>query len=119
MPILLMLGAKDVAAYWSDRTFDGFLVIPTPVSSDGRKGDAFKSASETEKFISSSLKNIKQGKHPEALKLFEFMVNHVDRRKNEIVIRKCQFIPNRISCEFCQSHPVNSAKVLDVFEGNV
>ena len=83
-----------MAAYWSDRTFDGFPFIPITVSSDGRKGDAFKSASE-------------------------FMVNHVDRRKNEIVIRKCQFVPNRIPCEFWQSHPVNSAKVLDVFEGNV
>ena len=95
--MLLMLGAKDVAAYWSDRTFDGFSVISIPVSSDGRKGDVFKSASEIEKFISSSLESIKQGKHPEAIKLFKFMVNHVDHRKNEIIIRKCQFIPNRIS----------------------
>ena len=29
----LMLGAKDVVAYWSDRTFDSFPVIPTPMSS--------------------------------------------------------------------------------------
>ena len=68
--MILILAAKDVAAYWSDRTFDGFPVIPIPVSSDGRKG-------EIEKFISSSLENIKQGKHPEALKLIKFMVNHV------------------------------------------
>ena len=95
--MLLMLGAKDVAAYWSDRTFNDFSVISIPVSSDGRKGDVFKSASEIEKFISSSLENIKQGKHPEALKLLKFMVSHVDHRKNEIIIRKCQFIPNRIS----------------------
>ena len=60
MSILLILGAKDVAAYWSDRTFDGFPVIPIPVSSDGRKGDVFWSASEIEKFILSSLENINQ-----------------------------------------------------------
>ena len=35
--MLLMLGAKDLATYWSDRTFDGFSVIPIPVSSDERK----------------------------------------------------------------------------------
>ena len=116
--MLLLLGAKDVAAYWSNRTFDGFAVIPIPVSSDGRKGDVFKSASEIEEFISSSLENIKQGKHSEALKLFKFMVNHADRRKNEIIIRKCQFIPNRIPCEFCLSHPVKSAKVLDVLQAS-
>ena len=116
--MLLMLGAKDVAAYWSDRTFDGFPVISIPVSSDGRKGDVFKSASEIEKFISSSLDNIKQAKHPEALKLFKFMVNHVNRIKNEIIIRKCQFIPNRIPCEFCQNHPVKLAKVLDVLRAS-
>ena len=57
--MLLMLGAKDVAAYWSDRTFNGFTVISIPVSSGGHKGDVFKSASEIEKFISSSLENIK------------------------------------------------------------
>ena len=114
MSILLILGAKDVAAYWSDRTFDGFPVIPITVGSDGRKGDVFKSASQVEKFISSLSENIKQGKHPEALKLFKFVVNHVDRRKNEIIIRKCQFIPYRIPCEFYQSHTVKLAKVLDV-----
>ena len=76
--MILILAAKDVVAYWSDRTFDGFPVIPIPVSSDGRKGDVFKSASEIEKFISSSLENIKQSKLPEALKLFKFMVNHVE-----------------------------------------
>ena len=76
--MLLMLGATDVAAYWSERTFNGFPVIPIPVSSDGRKIDVFKSASKIEKFISSSLENIKQSKHPEALKLLKFMVNHVE-----------------------------------------
>ena len=53
-------GAKDVAAYCNDRTLNGFPVIPTSVSSDGRKCDVFKSASEIQKFISSSLENIKQ-----------------------------------------------------------
>ena len=116
--MLLMLGAKDVSAYWSNRTFDGFPVIPIPVSSDERKGDVFKSASKIEKFISSLLENIKQGKHPEALKLFKLLINHADRRKNEIIIRKCQFIPNRISCKFCQSHAVKSGKMLDVLRAS-
>ena len=40
--MLLILGAKDMAAHWSDRAFDGFPVIPIPVNSDGRKGDVFK-----------------------------------------------------------------------------
>ena len=86
--MLLILGAKDMAAHWSDRTFDGFPVIPIPVNSDGRKGDVFKPACETEKFTSSFLEYIKQGEHPKVLKVFKFMVNHVDRRKNEIIIRK-------------------------------
>ena len=86
--MLLILGAKDMAAHWSDRTFDGFPVIAIPGNSDGRKGDVFKSACETAKFTSSSSENIRQGEHPEVLKVFKFIVNHVDRRKNEIIIRK-------------------------------
>ena len=75
-----MLGAKDVAAYWSDRTFDGHPVIAIPVSSDRREGDFLKSSIEHESFINSSVKDIKEGKHAKALKLFKFMVNHADRR---------------------------------------
>ena len=37
---------KDISAYLSKVTFNGFPVIPIPVNCDGRPGNVFKSASD-------------------------------------------------------------------------
>ena len=49
-------GAQDIAADWSNISFDGYPVVPVPVLSDGRSGDIFKSASYICNHISSSQK---------------------------------------------------------------
>lgn len=106
-------GAQDIAAYWSSVTFDGFPVVPLPVSSDGRE-DAFKTSAYVEDFVNSPIRDIKSGKHHEALELLRFTALHADRRKNEFILRKCQFIADRIPCVHCQNYPVRAQKVLDV-----
>ena len=106
--------ASDIAAYWSTITFHGNPIVPLPVSCDGWTGDKFKSSSFITDFISSAIGDIKGGKHSEALALFQFTAEHADRRKNEIIFRKCQFILGKILCQFCQANSVIAQKVLDI-----
>ena len=105
-------GAQDIAAYWSNISFDGYPVVPVPVVSDGRSGDIFKSASYICDYISSSQKDINLGKHKDAHKLYKFLTHHADRRKNEIIFSKCQF-KDKIPCTFCQKQPVKCKKILE------
>ena len=65
-------------------------------------------------FIFSAIRDIKGGKHSEALALFQFTAEHADRRKNKIIFRKCQFILGKILCQFCQANSVIAQKVLDI-----
>ena len=102
-----------MAAYWGSITFDGHPVVPIPVDCNGRPGNVFKSASIVTDFILSSLKDIRNGKQTEALNLFKFVASHADRRKNELILQKCQFKANKVPCEYCQVHPVKAQQVLN------
>ena len=103
-----------MAAYWGSITFDGHPVVPLPVDCNGRPGDVFKSASIRTDFIAKSLKDIRYGKHTGALNLFKFAASHADRRKNELILQKCQFKANKVPCEYCQVHPVKVQQVLNI-----
>ena len=114
MQFNILTGGIDVVAYWSTLTFDGHPVVPIPVSCDGRPGDVFTSATYITDFLSSSIKDIRNGKHDKALDLFKFVTQHADRQKNEVIICKCQFISGKNPCNFCQKNPVQSQKSLDL-----
>ena len=113
--ILLERGAKDISAYWSELTFDGHAVVPIPVDCDGRPGDFLKDATDICNFLGAGIRDIKSNKHKEVLKLFKFAAKHVDRRKNEITFRKCQFF-NKTPCNFCQHNPPTAENVLGNLE---
>ena len=110
----IFYGASGIAGYWSTITFDDNPVAPLPVSCDGRPGYKFKSSSFITDFISSAIRDIKGGKHSEALALFQFTAEQADRRKNKIIFRKCQFIPSKILWQFSQANSVIALKVLDI-----
>ena len=110
----IFYGASSIAAYWTTITFDDNPVAPLPVSCNGQPGDKFKSSSFITDFTSSAIRDIKGGKHSEALVLFQFTTEQADRRKNEIIFRKIQFIPGKIICQFCQANSVIAQKVLDI-----
>ena len=90
--LILEKGANDIAAYWSELTFDGHAVTPVPVDCEGRPGDFLKMATQVINFMKSSVRDIQHGNHHESLKLYKFAAAHVDRQKNELTFRKCQFI---------------------------
>ena len=94
--ILLEKGARDICAYWSELTFGGHPVVP--VECNGRPGDFMKSANAVNDFIIPALRGIRSGKHQDPLQLFKFAASHVDRRKNEVTFRKCQF-QGKTPCE--------------------
>ena len=90
-------------------SFDGHSVVPVPVDCDGRPGDFLKSTTYITDFLNAPLRDIRANKHKESMELFQFAATHVDRRKNELTFRKCQF-RGKVLCENCQKKPSNGRK---------
>ena len=67
--------------------------------------------------MSSAIRDIKGSKHSEVLALFQFTAEHADQQKKEVIFHKCQLIPSKVPCQFCQANPVIAQKVLDIVKG--
>ena len=98
--------ANELSKYWSGVSFDGFPVRPMPVPCTGRS-DTFPSSDDVVQFLESPLRDLTSGQHSDAFEEFRFLVNHADRRHNEITFSKCQFFRDDI-CDHCANHPVQS-----------
>ena len=97
---ILDMGANVIAAYWDGTEFDGYPLVHIPVSSKSPPRN-FQTADDIIAFISATIRDLRAGNHKQIFDDFKIMAKHVDRRSNEITIRKCQYFNNH-PCESCQ-----------------
>ena len=111
---ILDKAAEDVCGYWIGATFDTFPVIPIAVPSKGRE-EKFQSADEVVAFLEAPMRDFNKGLHKKELEEFRFLVQHVDRRHNEITFAKCQFF-GEVLCDYCAENPPQANKALDLLK---
>ena len=85
---ILDKAAEDVCGYCIGATFDTFPAIPFAVPSKGRE-EKFQSADEVATSLEASMRDFNKRLHIKELEEFRFLVQHVDRRHNEITFAKC------------------------------
>ena len=111
---ILDKAAEDVCGYWIGATFGTFPVIPIAVPSKGRE-ENFQSADEVVAFLEAPMRDFNKGLHKQELEEFRFLVQHVDRRHNEITFAKCQFF-GEVLCDYCAENPPQANKALDLLK---
>lgn len=105
---------KEVCeTYWKDVTNNGHPVKAVGVPCIQTEGNFhYKDHDEIASLLKKPIRQLRDDK--ESLKELEFLLNHVDRKNNELVFMKC----SDGSCDHCTLHPVRAKKLFKFLNGN-
>lgn len=105
---------KEVCeTYWKDVTYNGHPVKAVGVPCIQTEGNFhYKDHDEIASLLKKPIRQLRDDK--ESLKELEFLLNHVDRKNNELVFMKC----SDGSCDHCTLHPVRAKKLFKFLNGN-
>lgn len=92
--------------FWKGHTFDGFPVSAQaiPCIPDEDDESLYSDYNDVHKLIRGPIRNVRG---TELLKELRFMLDHLDRKKNEVVLKKC----TDPECNHCSGRPVVATKV--------
>ena len=92
--------------HWKDASFNSFPVVAVPVPCISESGH-YSDYAEMYSLMKGPLRNI--AKQPTLIKELNFMVKHLDRRRNELIFRKC----DDPLCSHCVSNPVHATAAFE------
>ena len=73
--------------HWKDASFDAFPVIPVPVKSKFNQSNSDHDI--VSQFLKAPLKQVRDDTHKMLLEEYQFLLGHVRRHHNEVIILKC------------------------------
>ena len=90
--------------YWKDASFNGFKVKPVGVPCIPTSPGFYSDHDFIHRFLKAPLREVFSLEYSQTLKDFQFMLQHIDRRHNELIFSKC----SKADCSHCTSHPVRA-----------
>ena len=88
--------------HWKDASFDAFPVIPVPVKSKCNQSNSDHDI--VSQFLKAPLKQVRDDTHKMLLEEYQFLLGHVRRHHNEVIMLKCV----NTKCDYCTQHPVQA-----------
>ena len=92
--------------HWNHTSFDGFPVIPVPVScANNLSTSDHKRPQAASQFLKAPLKQLRDGtSYQTMLEEYKSMLAHIHRHHNEVIFLKCN------ECAHCIQHPVQATQ---------
>ena len=94
--------------HWRSFHFDGFEVKPLGVDCIGHKPSPYDDHDDVALFLKATLRDLRSPKFKKYREEADFLIKHADRRKNELVLLKCE----SSNCSHCQVKPFQAKSVL-------